>query len=49
MGIQKMARLEASEVAFGELRTEFTTLLQRCNTLLTELSTLHATEAALPR
>jgi hypothetical protein len=38
---------KALQTAVSELRTEFTTLFQRYNTLLTELSTLHATEAAL--
>jgi hypothetical protein len=40
---------KALQTAIGELRTEFTTLFQRYNTLLNELSTLHATEAALAR
>jgi hypothetical protein len=38
---------KALQTAIGELRTEFTTLFQRYNTFLNELSTLHATEAAL--
>jgi hypothetical protein len=38
---------KAMQTAIGELSREFTTLFQRYNTFLNELSTLHATEAAL--
>jgi hypothetical protein len=38
---------KALQAAANDLRSEFTTLFQRYNTFLTELSTLHATEAAL--
>jgi hypothetical protein len=38
---------KAIQTAANDLRSEFTTLFQRYNTLLNELSTLHATEAAL--
>jgi hypothetical protein len=38
---------KAMQAAIGELSGEFTTLFQRYNTFLNELSTLHATEAAL--
>lgn len=38
---------KALQTAINDLRREFTTLFQRYNTFLSELSTLHATEAAL--
>jgi hypothetical protein len=38
---------KALQTAANDLRSEFTTLFQRYNTFLNELSTLHATEAAL--
>ena len=38
---------KALQTAANDLRTEFTTLFQRYNTYLNELSSLHATEAAL--
>ena len=38
---------KAMQTAISELSREFTTLFQRYNTFLNELSTLHATEAAL--
>jgi recombinational DNA repair ATPase RecF len=38
---------KAMQTAIGELSREFTTLFQRYNTFLNELSTLHAAEAAL--
>jgi hypothetical protein len=38
---------KALQTSVNELRSEFTTLFQRYNTFLNELSTLHATEAAL--
>jgi hypothetical protein len=38
---------KAMQTAVNDLRREFTTLFERYNTLLNELSTLHATEAAL--
>jgi hypothetical protein len=38
---------KAMQTAVGDLRREFTTLFERYNTYLQELSTLHATEAAL--
>jgi Mg2+ and Co2+ transporter CorA len=38
---------KALQTAISDLRREFTTLFERYNTYLQELSTLHATEAAL--
>lgn len=38
---------QALQNSINELRRDFTTLFERYNTLLSELSTLHATEAAL--
>ncbi|MEO8352765.1 MAG: hypothetical protein ABI680_13600 [Chthoniobacteraceae bacterium] len=38
---------KAMQTAINDLRREFTTLFQRYNTVLSELSSLHATEAAL--
>lgn len=38
---------KAMQTAINDLRRDFTTLFERYNTLLNELSTLHATEAAL--
>jgi hypothetical protein len=38
---------KALGTAVGELRREFTTLFERYNTFLSELSSLHAAEAAL--
>lgn len=38
---------KAMQSAINDLRREFTTLFERYNTFLSELSTLHATEAAL--
>jgi hypothetical protein len=40
---------KALRTAINELRREFNTLFLRYNTLLNELSSLHATEAALAK